>query len=62
MLERGQDPTVAGRGPTTQAEELWSDNGARAKKENGCELKRALRARCAISCISPLSSGFVPEG
>ncbi|MBL8271845.1 hypothetical protein [Steroidobacter sp.] len=35
MLERGQPPQVL-EAAKTQAETLWNDNGARAKKENGC--------------------------
>lgn len=36
MLERGQDAKVLGEA-RTQAEALWSEHGARAMKENGCE-------------------------
>jgi hypothetical protein len=36
MLERGADPTTL-QEARTQAETLWSEHGARAQKENGCE-------------------------
>lgn len=35
MLERGQPPNIL-EAARSQAESLWNDNGARAKKENGC--------------------------